>query len=232
MTHATARESGPTYLRPHDSGMTDEFPAAHPIGTFAGRILQPGESLFHAGESAEHLYRVISGVLKSCRIHPDGTDQVLAFHQPGDVVGYDALLRSERDCSVVALDTANVATLASSLFTELEQSGELGRVIAAMYHDLQRAEHQLHHERLETTARVADFILGHAHEQAARGFSKWEMVLPMSRRDLALYLRLAPETLCRTFSALRKAGCIEVERNFVRLLDPERLRTVAAGAAP
>lgn len=43
--------------------------------------------------------------------------------------------------------------------------------------------------------------------------------LPMSRRDIAAHLGMAPETLTRTFAKLQQKKIIQVEADGVELLD-------------
>jgi CRP/FNR family transcriptional regulator, anaerobic regulatory protein len=49
----------------------------------------------------------------------------------------------------------------------------------------------------------------------------------MSRRDIANYLRLAPETVSRVFARFEKDDLIAVDRRTIRLLDAAKLHAMA-----
>jgi CRP/FNR family transcriptional regulator len=51
--------------------------------------------------------------------------------------------------------------------------------------------------------------------------------LTMSRCDIADHLGLAPETVCRSFTRLRKSGCIAKQgKHQIRLRQPLRLMQI------
>ncbi|WP_374667690.1 helix-turn-helix domain-containing protein, partial [Ramlibacter sp.] len=60
----------------------------------------------------------------------------------------------------------------------------------------------------------------------ARGFSKSELVLRMTRQEIGSYLGLKLETVSRTFSRFAEEGLIEVHQRHVRILDTEKLRAL------
>jgi len=194
------------------------------------RILQRDECLYRVGEPAAGIYMVVSGALKSVIVHLDGGEQVAGFHTPGDIIGYDALVQSTRSCTVMALDTASVRSLPPvRLAGQMGESAALAGIVTGLHHDIQRLIDRLQLERANTGQRVAAFLLRQARDLARRGYSESELVLPMPRRDLACFLGLAPETLCRKLSMLRRRGFIDVERNVIHIRDPAGLRAVAAG---
>lgn len=192
-----------------------------------GRILRRGEHLVRAGEPTGSVCLVRSGALKSYVIHDDGDEQVLGFHMTGDIIGFDAVFADTAACSVVALDTANVARLPMPAAGLVATDGPAHALGGAMYREMQRLTELLYMERASTSERLATFLLDHAERQARRGLSRREFILPMTRRDLAHYLGLAPETLCRAISQFRRDGVIAGERNVIRVLDETALHRCA-----
>ncbi|WP_291686022.1 helix-turn-helix domain-containing protein [Bradyrhizobium sp.] len=73
---------------------------------------------------------------------------------------------------------------------------------------------------------------GTPEEQLAEFLASWRkrlprrtdrfVSLPMSRRDIAAHLGMAPETLSRTFAKLEQKEIIHVEPDGVELLDVRR----------
>jgi CRP/FNR family transcriptional regulator len=60
--------------------------------------------------------------------------------------------------------------------------------------------------------------------QRARGLSTTELMLRMTRQDIASYLGLQLETVSRKFSRMSDVGLISVNRKYIRVTDMERLK--------
>ena len=58
------------------SGVTMHFAADHQV--------------YEEGDEARYFYKVVSGVVRTCRFLKDGRRQIDAFHQAGDVFGFEA----------------------------------------------------------------------------------------------------------------------------------------------
>lgn len=196
-----------------------------------GRILQRDEHLFRMGEIAAGTWIVLSGALKTYIIHEDGEEQVMGFHLAGDIVGFDAVVTEAASCAAVALDTSSVRRMSVSGLTGDDPDAATGAIVGGMRREIRRLTRLLHMERASTRQRLAAFLLDHADSQARRGLSRHEFLLPMCRRDLARYLGLATETLCRTFSRLRRQGIIRVDRNIVTIVDAAALCAEAGAMA-
>ncbi len=181
--------------------------------------LHGGDHLFRQGDGFSSLYAVRSGCVKSYVDSETGEEQVLGFHLPGELVGLDAIYSGKHQCSALALDTAMVCRLP---FNELSR---MTREIP----NLQRQLFRLMSRDLETShslsgnhtveERMAAFLLGFGERMRARGFSATHFVLPMSRQDIASYLRLATETVSRALTRFERQGLIEVTRREIRLID-------------
>ena len=72
--------------------------------------------------------------------------------------------------------------------------------------------------------RIAAFLLSMRQRLGAQG---GELKLPMTRRDIANYLRLATETVCRVLARLEEQGQIRSNSKTVRLVDAGALRQTA-----
>jgi CRP/FNR family nitrogen fixation transcriptional regulator len=157
----------------------------------------------------------------------DGRRQIGAFHLPGDIFGLENgnVYRSTTEAIV---DT----TVRLSKRQSLEEAAEGD---ASVTHDLlclttknlQHAEdHLLLLGRHTAAERVAAFL----YEMDSRLSSAEAMNLPMYRRDIADYLGLTHETVCRALSMLRGRGILsfksQTQREIV-LLDRFKLAQLA-----
>ena len=186
-----------------------------------------GDHLYRVGDPFKAIFAVRSGCYKTYSVDSEGREHVLGFHLPGELLGLDAIYPGHHVGNAVALDTATVCMLP---YDKLE--GLVGQ-IAGLRNQLLRlmSKHIGGASALagDFTAeeRIAAFLLDLARRYQQRGFSKSEFNLAMSRRDIANYLRLAPETVSRVFARFEKDRLISVDRRNVHLTDTARLGSMA-----
>ena len=78
--------------------------------------------------------------------------------------------------------------------------------------------------------RVAAFLLALSRRNQRRGEAAHELVLPMTRTDIADFLGLTIETVSRTFTKLRQDGVIDLEQCIiVTICDVDRLNALSGG---
>jgi len=192
------------------------------------RIVRREQHLHRAGDPIDHPWLVVAGTFKSYLLKTDGDEQVLDFHTPGDIIGVEAMVQENAQCSIVALDTCNVRPLSmddpAADFEDPES--DTRKIIEAMYGETMRLMQRLQMISDSTEQRLARYLLEFSEVQRRRGLKPCEFRLPMRRRDLALYLNLATETLSRAFTRLRNRGLLAVDNYEIRILDAEGLRAV------
>jgi CRP/FNR family transcriptional regulator len=188
-------------------------------------------ALFRNGEKFHALYAIRTGVFKTCVTAEDGRDQVTGFQMAGEIVGLDGIVNDHHTCDAVALEDAEVCVL------PFDRIGELSREVGALQHHLHRVmsreivrEHgvMLLLGTMRAEERLAAFLLNLVQRLQARGFSRSELVLRMTRQEIGSYLGLKLETVSRTFSRFAEEGMIDVHQRHVRIVDVERLRAVLA----
>ena len=79
--------------------------------------------------------------------------------------------------------------------------------------------------------RLAAFLLNLTTRLHARGFSRSELVLRMTREEIGSYLGLKIETVSRTFTKLVEDGVLEVKQKNLRILKPEALKELVNAPA-
>ena len=195
----------------------------------ATRTLAAREHLFCEGDRATHVYRVEVGHIVIYRIMPDGRRQVIDFAYPGDTVGLGAL--GEHMSHAQATVRTIVRCLPVSILNEL--AGCDPRVGVRLYEAV-ACELIASRELLFTvsqrtaTERLASFLLALSRRSERRGEKATEIVLPMTRNDIADFLGLTIETVSRMFTRLREEGVIDIEqRILISILDPRRLKQMA-----
>ena len=191
-------------------------------------LATPGKTLVEAGAPAAAIYTVRAGCLKSFTVDADGTERVRAFYLPGDIIGLDSLDAEEFPATVVAVTPSQVCRISTSSVRHLMAESPflarrlLGRISTELAHALTMAGDYSAEQRL------AAFLL--SMRQRLNG-KAGEVKLPMTRRDIASYLRLATETVCRVLARLEQQGQIHSDSKTVRLLDDRALRHTASPVA-
>ncbi|MCG3202504.1 MAG: Fumarate and nitrate reduction regulatory protein [Gammaproteobacteria bacterium] len=207
--------------------------ASHCVGETGikcGRPSPRGHHLFRQGERLQALYIVRSGSAKSYVSTPDGLEQVIRFHLPGDLIGVDALGEGTHTSSTQAMEMITVCRFPLDVIDD------------AAHHDPALYAQILKHAGREITKeharavllaqrgadeRLAAFLLQMSEAYAHLGYSAVAFNLPMARQDIASYLALAVETVSRLFTNFQHEGLLEVDRRSIRIPSLERLRAVA-----
>ncbi len=174
-------------------------------------VARNGE-LYAEDQLVESVYRVESGVIRTCKILNDGRRQIDGFYVAGDIVGLEMRDRHAYYAEALTRTTVRAVRL-RTLRSRMEMGGGMSCALWEMTaRELHRSqEHNLLLGRRSAQERVACFLLSMANRLAdPRAADKGAPVidLPMSRQDMADYLGLTIETVSRTFTQLEATGII------------------------
>ena len=193
------------------------------------KMIKRGGSLFHAGEKFTSLYAIRSGFFKTCITTEDGRDQVTGFQMAGEIIGLDGIVNDVHNCDAIALEDAEACVMP---FDRIE---EISREVTSLQHHVHKImsreivrDHgvMLLLGSMRAEERLAAFLLNLVHRLQARGFSKSELVLRMTREEIGSYLGMKLETVSRTFSKFAEDSVIEVKQRNIHILDAEALRRI------
>jgi len=163
------------------------------------------EEIFAEGDRAAHVYKVLSGVVRTSKLLSDGRRQIDAFHLAGDIFGIEAdeehrfCAEAVGDCTIVAYRRNRLSTLSA---IDPEAAADM---TTAMVRSLVRAQnHMLLLGRKSALEKIATFLLDMTDRTAGSNI----LDLPMSRTDIADHLGLTIETVSRSFTQLERQGVI------------------------
>jgi CRP/FNR family transcriptional regulator, anaerobic regulatory protein len=190
----------------------------------------PGKLLFATGDSATAIFVVRSGCLKTFTVDADGNERVRGFHFPGDLVGLDALGSARYPSQAVAVTPAQVCRISKGQLHRLQQTAPalISRLLECVGDSLQQA--LALSGDYTADQRVAAFLL----QMQGRMQDGAGIELPMTRRDIANYLRLATETVCRVLTRFERKRMIGTQDRRIQLRDASALQKLArpVGLAP
>lgn len=197
------------------------------LGCMGGKItdIAKGNPVFLEGDPAEFVGVVLSGKVQILRSDYYGNRSVLAVVSPGDLfgeafacAGVEALPVSAialQTCTVLLLDCKRVLTgcanacpyhsrLVQNLLQGIAQKNlMLTRKIRCM-------------SQKTTREKLMEFLLEQAKQQESA-----EFVIPYDRQALADYLGVERSAMSAEIGKLRKAGLIESDGSWFRVLTPD-----------
>ncbi len=197
------------------------------------RPLHRGDYLFRNGERFRSLFVVKTGSVKTYTPSPEGGEQVLGFHLPGEIIGLDAIEREVHVCSGKVLETSAICEVPFSRFEEL--SGSIPSLQHQMYRLLSK---EISHDtemllllgKKSADERLAAFLLSMSKRLRKRGLSPTDFYLSMSRHEIGNYLGLAVETVSRLFTRFQEERLLKVDRKHIQLADLDMLESIVARA--
>jgi CRP/FNR family transcriptional regulator, anaerobic regulatory protein len=196
------------------------------------RKIRRGEALFRAGDRFESLYALRLGFLKSTLMSADGREQVTGFHMAGELVGLDGIGGQSHHCDTVALEDTEVCVIP---YERLEEVSSAVPMLQSHFHKVMSREIVREHGvmlllgSMHAEERLAAFLLNLSQRFEARGYSRSEFVLRMTRAEIGSYLGLKLETVSRALSRFAQDGLIEVNQKHLRILDQDGLRAIMSG---
>lgn len=203
---------------------------ADALGAMAGDVrLQTGQMLVREGDRRRYVFTVTSGALRRIRMLPDGRRLVAGFLMPGDFIGFSSA--SHYRHSIEAISDSVLCSIAQADMRGLcERHPDLEHELlerACVELDATR-NNLMALARMTPLERLAGFLLDMAARRQRQGMGGNQLVLPMTRADIADYLGLTVETVSRSFTKLRQDGMIAAsDPHHIELLDSERLRALA-----
>lgn len=203
------RRSDPYSGSPDPAEQATDCPLTDALARLGSTVLvERNGEIFADGEPAEHVYKVLSGVVRISTYTEDGRRQISAFHFPGEVFGLQA--EPAYIFSAEAVTPCKLSLVRrSALRAEAERNPSLcGAICQSVTQAFSRLQaHVVLLGRKSAQERVTVFLRRLAERQSTSGLIE----LPMSRQDIADHLGLTIETVSRTMTQLQDLGVIALD---------------------
>ncbi len=230
-----SRRGGPTIIAPTlwFSGDRPGYPLAAEERALLAVIatvarFRKRERIYGEGDSANAVFNIITGVVKSYKPLPDERQHITSFLFPDDVVGLaenGKYVNSAEAVTDVVAYRIPVAALEARL---RKHPGLDFHVISKLCHELREAQrHAFLLSKQRAIAKVGLLLQMLETHQAARGQSTGEVYLPMTRSDIGAYVAISPEAVSRSLRDLISRGAITFrDRRHVKIIDRAQLEAV------
>lgn len=184
-----------------------------------------GKELLAQGERGDRLLILLEGTARVVMLTANGREIVLAYAEPGAVLGEIALLDGgERTASVMATSDGTALQLGRNALKDfVAQYPEFGwQMMRQLAHRLRTANQTIESDRAYASGpRLARYLRRLIRDDGDR------VKLELSQTELGNFAGMSREHINRQLKHWEEAGVITLEQGRVRVLDPELLEEIA-----
>jgi CRP/FNR family cyclic AMP-dependent transcriptional regulator len=190
--------------------------------------LKRGERLFSEGDEGDKLYVVLDGKIKLTRAAPDGRENLLSVHGPGEMFGELSLFdpRPRTSSAAAVTDSRLVALAHDVLRTWLKDrpdvSMHLLRALAQRLRRINDVKADL--VFTDVPGRVAKALLDLADRFGEIERNGIQVHHDLTQEELAQLVGASRETVNKALADFAARGWLQLQGKSVLLLDPDRLR--------
>ncbi len=190
--------------------------------------LNRGERLFSEGDTGDKLYIILSGKIKLTKAAPDGRENLLSVHGPGEMFGelslFDPIPRTSSATAVTNAELAGVAheDLRSWLSTRPEVAMHLLQALAKRLRRINEVKADL--VFTDVPGRVAKALLDLAERFGVPTPAGIQVNHDLTQEELAQLVGASRETVNKALADFAARGWLQLAAKSVLLTDVDRLR--------
>lgn len=203
---------------------------ARPLETvIQKRSFAPKDILFHEGDAASQLFLLSTGYVKLTTALPDGRHQGLRLGMARQFIGFEGCNEQRYSYSAEAVTPVEACSLRyKDLMNILEQKPQMAiAFISVLNRELCRSNAIIRNlVQMSSTERIAAFLLSLRPQESSL---REDILLPLSRTDMAEMLGLTLETVSRVLSRMSRSHIIRLQPGgrLLRILDMHNLRRMS-----
>ncbi|MCB9260881.1 MAG: response regulator [Flavobacteriales bacterium] len=191
------------------------------------KIFDRKELVYHEGETATNVYKLISGKIKLTRLSSDGKEMVLDLLKPGDYFGYWSVLQqTETTENAEVLEDSKVLLIPTDDFKKLIESETdvASKFIKMLSNNLLVQQYKIVELAYESVRkRVANALIYLADTYTSDPSKPFSMAI--SRETLAGIAGTSVESAIRMLSEFKKDGLVEVDKATITVVNYQKLKT-------
>ena len=188
---------------------------------------KPRVNIFSSGDPGAGFYLVMEGRVKVFMLSPEGKEQILHVIGPGESFGEVAVFAGQSfPAHAVTLENSRLVFLPRDDFVALVSANPAlaFNLLAALSQRLRQFAVMIDALSLkEVPGRLAAHLLYLSKKQTTGN----QLLLELSKTQLASLLGTIPETLSRILSKLQRAGFIAIKGSEITIVDRQRLIELA-----
>ncbi|HWQ30061.1 MAG TPA: Crp/Fnr family transcriptional regulator [Negativicutes bacterium] len=186
-----------------------------------------GRIIFMEGEPGEAFFYVRSGLVKISKLSGDGREHILHILNEGHIFAEVTLFsKTEYPATAEVLEDAEIGIIKNADLEKLimENPGLALQLIKYLNKRLVEAHMKIRNLALyDTYGRTAQALLKLAEDYGKKSSKGIELDLNISRQELANIVGTTRETVIRALMAFKKEHSIDIDKNTITIIDPERI---------
>lgn len=189
-----------------------------------------GETVFREGAFPVGIYYITNGKIKKYKVDKFGKEQIIYIANSGELVGYHAVLSdSQYPDSAATLEESLIAFIPrEDLLAAIEESTVLSRrLLKTLSHEFAVLANSLTIAHKSVRERLALQLIILREKYKVNFEPGMNVVINMSRDDLANLVGTARENVVRMLSEFREEGTVETKGSKITVLDVKRLIEIA-----
>jgi CRP/FNR family cyclic AMP-dependent transcriptional regulator len=208
-------------------GLSDEDAAAL-RGDVKVVRLGRGERLFTEGDDGDRLYIILTGKIKLTKAAPDGRENLLSVHGPGEMFGelslFDPVPRTSSATSITDAELAGLAhdALRTWLSTRPEVAMHLLQALAQRLRRINEVKADL--VFTDVPGRVAKALLDLSERFGVQTPEGVQVNHDLTQEELAQLVGASRETVNKALADFAARGWIQLAAKSVLVTDTDRLR--------
>lgn len=185
------------------------------------RRIVRNSSAFRKNERLDKLYVVRSGQFKLSAEDCAGSQRVLGFYLPGDVIGLNAIAVDGHNYQFIALENSEVCEMSLANITNLmgQEPEKQMLFLRIMSESLNSAFTHSFLAAMPLEQRFAAFLLWIGGKHARLGYSDQSFRLAMSRSDIGSYIHTTLASVSRLVNKFNAKGVVAIQGRMVELRD-------------
>ena len=192
-----------------------------------GQNIEAGRIIFKEGDEGDQMYIIQVGKVKVSR-NIGGKEQVLAILGKGDFFGEMAIVtKVKRTATITALDQVELLAFNREGFLSMiEKNAKIAlHIIDKLCRRLKNANLHIKHLARKNAKGLVALNLLYAFQGA--GMEQAVLAYDRTVRDFSENLELVMDQVKAFLEEFKKAGIISLEGNKIKLLDTEKLNSLA-----
>lgn len=182
------------------------------------KIIDNRDILFTEEQKAEYFYYIISGNIKLSKITPMGKESVIRIVHDNEIFAEATLYgRNTYPVNASAINKTTMLAISINGFQELcaKNNAFVLKLFITMSHQLRYLVDMVNDlSSTDTTNRLLKYLYSLKEKKGSSTIK-----LPVPKRDLAMLLGAAPETISRLFTKLQNDGFIKINGKEITILE-------------
>lgn len=184
--------------------------------------------LFNEGDSANFLYLIISGKVKTFKSNNFGKEFIIDIHKEGDFLGYfDILEDSAHRVSAMAIENSEIVAIpkqdfCNALYSNSDITMKFVKMMSQQFSEVEDKLLKLAYD--SARKRVAEAIIFVSKKYKSEENS--ETSFSLHRENISALSGISPESVSRNLSSFKEEGLIETVNGNIKIKDLRKLESL------